>query len=132
MNNLEGSVDMESDCEADSPEADSKTSEAREEKEGQVRAVIIAGSFCAYAHFRPVFSLRNDELYRWKSLFFYRCTDAVLFAPLKSQGADDRLKYIREKTVAAAPPPCSPKSIYVLASLVRLHPTGGLTHKADM
>jgi hypothetical protein len=30
-----------------------------------------------------------------------------------------RADYIREKTVAAAPPPCSPKTIYVLANLVR-------------
>lgn len=62
---------------------------------------------------------RNDGSLRWKSLFFYRCTDGILFAPLKSQGVDSRLNYIREKTVATAPPPCSPKSIYVLASLVR-------------
>jgi len=41
-----------------------------------------------------------------------------LFAPLKSQGVDSRLKHIREKTVAATPPPCSPKSIYVLAKLL--------------
>jgi hypothetical protein len=30
-----------------------------------------------------------------------------------------RADYIREKTVAAAPPPCSPKTVYVLANLVR-------------
>ena len=40
------------------------------------------------------------------------------FAPLKSQGVDSRLTYIREKTIASAPPPCSPKTIYVLAKLV--------------
>ena len=61
----------------------------------------------------------NDGLPSWKSLFFYRSTDQISFAPLKSQGVDSRLKYVRENTVEAVPPPCSPKSIYVLANLVR-------------
>ena len=74
---------------------------------------------------------RNDTLFSWKSLFFYRCTDEILFAPLKSQGADSRLKYIRENTVEAAPPPCSPKSIYVLANLVRRPLTKQLQHVTD-
>ena len=65
-----------------------------------------------------------DELYRWKSLFFYRFTDQISFAPLRSQGVDSRSNYILEKTAAAAPPPCSPKSIYVLANLVR-RPSAG-------
>ena len=43
----------------------------------------------------------------------------VLFAPLKSQGVDSRSQFIRDNTVEEAPPPCSPKSIYVLACLVR-------------
>ena len=68
---------------------------------------------------RPTIALRNDEFPSWKSLLFYRCTDVISFAPLKSQGADSRLNYIREKTTADAPPPCSPKSTYVLAKLVR-------------
>ena len=42
-----------------------------------------------------------------------------MFAPLRSQGSDSRSDYIREKAVAAAPPPCSPKSVYVLSNLVR-------------
>ena len=122
---------------------------------------------------------RNDKSFSWKYLFFYRCTDEILFAPLKSQpccgineptnpqeqververfatrlrdcvisetrknpSVEDhtavkptkaeekaalrektkkgrRADYIREKTVATAPPPCSPKTIYVLANLVR-------------
>jgi len=62
---------------------------------------------------------RYNKFPSWKSLFFYRCTGTVLFAPLKSQGADSRLRYIRENTITATPPPCSPKSIYALASLVR-------------
>jgi len=71
------------------------------ENEEQIRAVLITGSFSA-----------------WKSLFFYCCTDEILFAPLKSQGVVSRVNYIRENTVAATPPPCSPKSIYVLADLL--------------
>ena len=74
----------------------------------------------------------NDKLSSWKSLFFYRCTDEILFAPLKSQGVDSRLKYIREKTVEAAPPPCSPKSIYVLANLVRQPSSKHLAHVTDI
>jgi len=46
----------------------------------------------------------------------------ISFAPLKSQGLDSRSDYIRQKTVAAAPPPCSPKSIYVLANLLGIQP----------
>ena len=61
----------------------------------------------------------NDKLSSWKSLFFYRCTDVISFAPLKSQGTDSRLNHIREKTTAAAPPPCSPKNVYILAKSVR-------------
>ena len=75
---------------------------------------------------------KNDELSSWKSLFFYRCTDEISFAPLKSQGIDSRLKYIRDNTVDAAPSPCSPKSIYVLATLVRQPPTNLLTHETDV
>jgi hypothetical protein len=142
---------------------------------------------------------RNDEFSSWKSLFFYRCTDAILFAPLKSDpdhrikeaakppeqveqvnlgtkgkrrkgkgapavveqkgqpemdradngqfekgpaslepnGTDKKTKeerradYIREKTVAAAPPPCSPKTIYILADLVRQLSVKRLTHDTD-
>jgi len=58
------------------------------------------------------------SLSRWRSLFFYKCTGKISFAPLRSQGVDSRLRYIIEKTTADAPPPCSPKSIYVLANLV--------------
>ena len=66
---------------------------------------------------------RNDEFPSWKSVFFWSCTGVISFAPLKSQGVDSRLGYIRENTTAAAPPPCSPKSIYNLASLVSQPPT---------
>ena len=63
----------------------------------------------------------NNCFLSWRSLFFYRCTDSISFAPLKSQGLDSRSQFIREKTVPTAPPPCSPKSIYVLANLVRFN-----------
>jgi hypothetical protein len=89
-------------------------------------------------HFQRMYSptclclMRNDALSSWRSLFFYRCTDEIVFAPLKSQGVDSRLKYIREKTTGQAPPPCSPKSIYVLASLVRRPPAKRLAHEIDV
>jgi len=105
MKYLEGDLSIESDCEGESPGVDEEIPNTKEEKEEQLRAILIAGSFPA-----------------WKSLFFYRCTDEILFAPLRSQGVDSRLKHIREKTVAAAPPPCSPKSIYVLANLLEINP----------
>jgi len=54
----------------------------------------------------------------WRSLFFYLCTDDISFAPLKSQGEEYRLAYIFGAPLCSTPP-CSPKSIYVLAGLVR-------------
>ena len=81
---------------------------------------------------RPALFLKKmTEFPSWKSLFFYRCTDEISFAPLRSQGAAPRSNFIREKTVATAPPPCSPKSIYVLAGLV-IHPSiESLSHDAN-
>ena len=60
----------------------------------------------------------DSTIFSWRSLFFYQCTSQISFAPLRSQGVDSRLRYILEKTTNDAPPPCSPKSIYVLAGLV--------------
>lgn len=74
---------------------------------------------------------RNDELSSWESLFFYYCTDAISFTPLKSQGVDSRLNRTCENVVAAAPPPCSPESIYVLAKLVRQPSAERLRHETD-
>ena len=114
---LEHDINVESDWENDSPE---ETHEAKPEEAEPVRAVLITGSFSAYAPcVLPPDSTESDRLSSWKSLFFYRCTDEIVFAPLKSQGVKSRINYIRERTIAAAPPPCSPKSIYVLANLVR-------------
>lgn len=116
---LEGDFNVESDCEGDLSSAKKETLEAEDEEEEETRAVLITGSFAAYVCFNNVLSSSNFELFSWKSLFFYRCTGEILFAPLKSQGVNSRSNYIREKTVTVAPPPCSPKSIYVLAVLVR-------------
>ena len=80
---------------------------------------LLLGHFRRACAFSPYpYTERNDKFTSWKSLFFYRCTDAILFAPLKSQGLDSRLNHIRASTTTIVPPPCSPKSIYVLASLV--------------
>ena len=73
----------------------------------------------------------NDQFFSWKSLFFYRCTDEISFAPLRSQGVAPRSNFIREKTLATAPPPCSPKSIYVLAGLVMYLSIESLSHDAN-
>ena len=94
-------------------------SQNAKEEEEKIRAVLVAGSFSAYVY-SPIahWTESNNTLFSWKSLFFYRCTDEILFAPLKSQGVDSRLNYIRENTVTKTPPPCSPKSIYLLADFV--------------
>ena len=122
INDLGGDLKVESDCECDSMgvELEAQTTEEKKEELQETRAVLFTGSFSACVRFLPSSSVeKNDESCSWKSLFFYRCTDTILFAPLKSQGVDSRLEYIRENTVADAPSPCSPKSIYVLAELVR-------------
>ena len=122
----EGDANVESDCEGDSSEVTNGFPKIEGREEVLLRAVLTVGSLsaCVYSHLSIRFlSLprldQNDEFPRWKSLFFYCCTDEISFAPLRSQGIDSRSGYIREKTVAVTPPPCSPKSIYVLANLVR-------------
>ena len=128
---LWGTADVDSDCEGDSTGIGDGTSQTKE-KEEQARAVLTTGSFSAYVHLPSCIRLvRNDEFCSWKSLFFYRCTDIISFAPLRSQGVDSRLNYIRERNATTAPPPCSPKSIYVLASLVRKPSIRRLTHDTD-
>ncbi|KAF9643565.1 hypothetical protein BDM02DRAFT_3132344 [Thelephora ganbajun] len=89
--NLEGDVNVENDCEGDSPGVKNETPKAK--KEDRTRAVLVAGSF----------SVR----------------DLVRSAQIAR-------RYIRENTVAVAPPPCSPKSICILANLVRLISIGCL------
>ena len=117
LNDREGGTSVDSDCESCSARIGDG---GPKEEEEESRAVLIVGSFSACVHSPPrTPTRRNDEAPSWKSLFFYRCTDSILFAPLKSQGVDFRSHYIRSRTVAVTPPPCSPKSIYALASLVR-------------
>lgn len=118
VNDLEGGANVDSDCESYSTGIDGGNAEEEEE----TRAVFIVGSFSACVHFLPHTHTHiegNDELISWKSLFFYRCTDTILFAPLKSQGVNSRSHYILWGTATVTPPPCSPKSVYVLAGLVR-------------
>ena len=124
IRDLKGDLNLESDYESDWTGVGLETPRMKEEEEEEARAVLITGSFSAYARFLTSCWRLNDEACSWKSLFFYRCTDSISFAPLKSQGFDSHLEYIREKTVEEAPPPCSPKSIYVLASLVRQYSAG--------
>ena len=109
-------LNTECDCEGDSTGAGLETSGAGVEKD-ETRAVLVTGSFSACVGFFTSFS-GWQKLRSWNSLFFYRCTDVVLFAPLKSHGVDSRSQFIRDNTVEDAPP-CSPKSMYILACLVR-------------
>lgn len=95
---------IKGDCGDDLEEPGEGTWDVQEGVEEQVRAVLIVGSFSS-----------------WKSLFFYRCTDGILFAPLKEHGVEIRQIYVDENTMAAAPPPCSPKSIYFLATLLEMN-----------
>ena len=125
-------IDVESDCEGDSTGVGDGALDPEEEKEEQVRAVLIIGSFSAYVHFPSCLRLpRSDDSSSWKSLFFYRCTDVILFAPLRSQGIDARSDYIRRKKGADVPPACSPKSIHLLASQVRKPPINRITREID-
>jgi hypothetical protein len=57
----------------------------------------------------------------WRSLLSSLYTGTIQFAPLKSQAIDERAKYVREKTEAGMPPPCSPKVIYSIAKAVSSH-----------
>ena len=124
-----GDIDVESDCEGDSSEFANEAPVMKMEREVIPRAVLTTGSFSACVHkfsLSILSCLENcDRFPRWKSLFFYRCTDEISFAPLRFQGIDSRSDYIRERTVAVAPPPCSPKSVYILANLVRVPSVGG-------
>jgi len=114
-----GDANVDSDCEDGSMEAGDGAPKTREEGGEQTRAVLTTGSFSAYVHLPSCLHLeRNDEFFSWKSMFFYRCTDMISFAPLRSRGAEFRLNYIRGRNATTEPPPCSPKTIYVLASLV--------------
>ena len=118
ISDLEGDVNVESDCDGDTPEGENELANTKEE----TRAVLITGSFSAYVRFGLTSLFRKNIVFfsfSWKSLFFYRCTNTISFAPLKSQGVDFRLNYIRIGAVTTTPPPCSPKSIYVLAKLVK-------------
>jgi len=104
-------MEAESDCESDSIEAEPE--ETAEVGDGETRTVLSPGSHSA-----------------WRSVFFYKFTGRFSFAPLRSQGADSRLKFVFKKTTAdSAPPPCSPKNIYILAKLLNIQPLRDLAFK---
>ena len=130
INDLEGGANVDSDCENYSANVSGGRSK---EKNEETRAVLITGSFSAYVRFLVYpRSERNDEFFRWRSLFFYRCTDTILFAPLRSQGSSSKGRKKR-KGVTARPafPLCSPKSVYVLANLVRRPSIKRLRYEAN-
>jgi hypothetical protein len=57
---LEGDVNFESDYEGDSQGAKGETSSSGEEREAQARAVLVAGSFSAYAFFLDGFFVTGE------------------------------------------------------------------------
>ena len=58
INDVEGGLNLESDCEDGSTEVGLETPDAKEEKE-EARAVLITGSFSARVHFlTPMLTLR--------------------------------------------------------------------------
>jgi len=59
MNDLEGDLNVESDCEGDFLEVEEEKSEVKE-KEEQARAVLITGSFSAYVDL-PVLSPPGEK-----------------------------------------------------------------------
>jgi len=130
---LWGDTDVDSDCEDGAMGAGGEAPRKKEEKEEEARTVFATGSFSAYVNIPSCVLLgRNDELSSWKSLFFYLCTDDISFAPLKSQGADSRSSYIHGMRETFVPPPCSPKSIHVLASRVSRPSIRRLAHEIDV
>ena len=128
INYLKGDINVESDCEDDLTAVGGAASEPKEE---QTCAVLTTGSFSAYVSLLSRLRLRNNKRSSWRALFFYRCTDVISFAPLRSQGVDARSNYVRGRMGTATPPPCSPKSIYVLASLARKHSIEHLIYHTD-
>ena len=56
---LDGDVNVDSDCEVDLPGVRKGTVKAKDENEDETRAVLITGSFAAYVMFNPVLCLRK-------------------------------------------------------------------------
>lgn len=52
INDLDGDINVESDCEDDSTGVDDGTSKKEQEEES--RAVLVAGSFSTYVRFLPL------------------------------------------------------------------------------
>lgn len=52
-------TNTESDCEVDPSEAGDEV-EAKEEKEEQVRAILVAGSFSAFVHYPTLISFQKE------------------------------------------------------------------------
>ncbi|KAF9785398.1 hypothetical protein BJ322DRAFT_1006548 [Thelephora terrestris] len=81
---------------------------------------------CAHDDFRKrpqqgkIIKVQDVAFVTWRSLFFYLYTDSIQFAPLKSQGANARAQYLREQTTPDRPPPCSPKTIYSIATKLEI------------
>jgi len=105
INDLEGDLNVDSDCEGD-PIGTWGGMLEEEENEEETRAVLVTGSFSAYVSFlTPPYAVRNDRFSSWRSLFFYRCTDMISFARLKSQDISSRTNKISTLPPPPGPPP---------------------------
>jgi len=60
INDLEGELNVESDCEDDSTESECETPKMTEEQGDETRAVLIMGSFSAYVHFFAYLHLERN------------------------------------------------------------------------
>lgn len=61
---------------------------------------------------------------RWEALLFYIYTGTIFFAPLRSEGAEERMCAVKQHKHdhPYRPPLCSPKSVYRLADKVSTYP----------
>lgn len=95
INDLEGHLNIESDCEDAYTVFESETLETMDEEE--------VHALWPLAHFQRTRSpaqqrRRNHELCSRKPPSSHRCMGTILFTPLKSQGIDLRLMHIHENT----------------------------------
>ncbi|KAF7791218.1 hypothetical protein EIP86_002232 [Pleurotus ostreatoroseus] len=56
----------------------------------------------------------------WEAFLFYLHTGVLEFAPLSSTGGKKRTAYIKQALTPDRPRPCSPKSMYRLADIMKL------------
>jgi len=122
-----GSGDYESDSDLDDDELDEY--KPAHNHEGATRTVASDGTTHHENSRAPedkmlvsVDVARIGAVSTWKALMFYMYTNEVTFAPLTSQGAEERkMKLVEALSLHShLPKPCSPKSLYSLADKLGL------------